>query len=435
MTEASTELPPPLVMQHRGQSLDAYTTIDEIHAWGTGLVAVRHGANFPVQSILSPAVESGFLAGALVGDSRAATLLHKSEHTIVSHRRRTLNLLGVPSARAAIRQLFDPLVGGLEVIDPVELDNEPSSKLVEFMEILAMGNAYQKDRAATSLRWSRDTFTKELTQLQTELGVPNPVGVLFWGFASNILGQNSALLRLPCEGPQARAYSLDGPTLAIQPWLPPPRPQTFPEMGARHARGFSITHPEARRGDATLHFPHDVQAPLDAALIFKGHNLHIGRISGVELLGGRVRIDRSHELLSKLTESDLRHLGAGCLGFNGKQSAATFYEAGDGSQQLINLQDALKVPRHKSRLRQAVDRAFQVGLLDVEKPLTVDLAAMPDYFPAVVRYAGHGTQQELAQAQGWGKQSARYAIDGSCAQLQVANRAAIVTVGHLGRML
>lgn len=433
MTEAATELPPPLVMQHRGQNLDAHS-IDEIQAWGTGLVAVRHGANFPVQRVLSPAVESGFLVGALVGDSQAATLLHKSEHTIVSHRRKALNLLGVSSARAAIRQLFDPLVGGLEVIDPVELDCEPSPRLVEFMKILAMGNAYQKDRAASSLHWNKYTFTNELMRLQAQLGVSNPVGVLFWGFASNILGQNSTLLRPPGESPQAHAYSLDGPALAIQPWLPPPHPQTLPEMGARHARGFSITHPGAR-DDATLHFPHDVQAPLDAALIFKGHNLHIGRISGVELLGGRVKINRSHELLSRLTESDLRHLGAGCLGFSGAQSVATFYETGDGSQQLINLQDALEVPRHKDGLRQTVDRAFQVGLLGVEKSLDVDLTAMPDYFPSVVRYAAHGTQQEMAQAQGWGKPSARYAIDGSCAQLQVANRAAIVTVGHLGKML
>lgn len=436
MIETATELPPPLVMQYRGESFDFRTRIDEIHAWGTGVVTVRHGVNFPMQPVLPPAIETSLLTGALAGESEAADLLYKTEDTFGCQKHKAYRILGVSTARGALRQLFDPLVGGLEVTEPVELDNEPSPKLIEFMQILARGNPHHQDRASFSVHWSKYTFTKELMRLQGELGVSNAAAVLFWGFASNILGPDSTLLRPPGadQGAHRRAYSSDGPAMAIQKWSPQPRPQTMPEMGARHTHGFSITHPEAR-DDSTIHFPHDVQAPLDAALTFKGHNLHVGRISGGELLGGRFSINRSHELLSKLTESDLRHLGAGCLGFSGPQAAATFYEAGDGSRQRLNLQDALEVSRRKSKFRQVVDRAFQVGLLVVEKSLDFDLAVMPEHFPDVVRYVPYASYEEMARAWGSNVMVARHAVDRSCARLQVSDRAAIVTVGHLRKLL
>lgn len=436
MIESIAALPPPLVIQHRGEHLDHQTRIDEIHAWGTGVVAVRHGLDFPLRAILNPAVENGMLVSALAAQPGAARLLYKSEGTIKRHVDSAYRALRVSSSRAAIRTLFDPLVGGLEVVEPVELEDGPSPQLVEFLQILARGgSSYHADRI-NSTYWTKEKdYTHELTRLKTELGVSTSAAVLFWGFATNILGPDSLLLRKRSGvGQEARPYSLEGPSLVIRKWSPPPRPETPPRMCARHARGFSITHSEARDG-STLHFPHDTVVPLDAALVFRGHNLHIGRISGVELLGGRVNINRSHELASELSESNLRHLGAACLGFNESQSASTFYEPGDGPRPHEVLREVLGVPTGKNgkdRLRLIVDRAFQIKLLEVGVPLDFDIHLLPGYFSELVRQAATKPKRgEIASAMETTSSAVSQMMRMICAQLQVANMGGVITIARL----
>ncbi len=351
-------------------STDPQLRVDEI-GWGDARVVVNHDLS---ADYMSRERETALLCRIFLGKEAAAEFTNVNFHTHHSRHVAALDALGVHSVGAAVRRMFDPQVGILTVGPGLSPKRTATEKEIELLNIAASDGSYDENCEASKHWKSRDTFMGALRRRKNELGnsqMPTAMLVLH-GFMSRALRFDEPL---PPHNPWEPPAD----------WSPPPRPDHPPVVSAA-PDGLAIAHPSKRNADG-LYLPHSALIPQDAALIFSGRSWKHAAVTGINLLGGRARINRDHELAQQLTETELRYLCVGALGLKDPQCEETLYLSPEiGEEIRTTLSQRLSWRKENATMMEVADHAFQRKLLEVVMFADSDLDALLNLHPDFPKY-------------------------------------------------